>query len=320
MKKLMSVLVIFLVIQILLSGVLFSLDQDFGAFQSKQKLLEIELDQLDGIDIEAADNLKLSLVKKEGKWLLPDAFNAPVDNDKLQKVSDDLFALNISWPVATTEAAAPRFKVVDDKFERKISFRKGSETLKILYLGSSPGFKKIHARVDQKPEIYSIDFSAFEVTAKSDDWIDKNLLKMNPDEISKISTHKFSLSQKDHQWQFDNLEESKIAQQEKINSWINKVANLRYSSILGTEEKPEYGLSTPLLDYKVSKQSGDDIEFRVAKQQDDYILKSSSQPYYFKIAEYQIQALLDATIEKFSELKPVEIKENTKEEHQEMSQ
>ena len=55
--------------------------------------------------------------------------------------------------------AAKQFSVVDDKFERKISFTNKDNTQTKLYLGSSPGFKKVNARVDNETNTYKIEYN-----------------------------------------------------------------------------------------------------------------------------------------------------------------
>lgn len=304
MKKMTVILSAILAVQVVLAGILLSQDQGMGAFQSKKKLLGLELAKLNQVTIEAKDK-KVVLKKQQGKWQLPDHFNAPVDTNKLQKLTDKLFTLPVSWPVATTEDAAARFKVAKDEFEGKISFVKTDGTAKTLYLGSSPGFKKIHARVDGQAAIYSIAFAAYEAPVNIDDWVDKNLLAIDIDSINKVETDKLTLIRDGKVWQIGNLEEDKIADQEKINAWLQKLAKLQFNAILGSETKPEYGLDKPVFAAKLMPKSGEPINLAIGKMNNDYIIKSSSQPFYFKTGQYQVQALIDVGVNKFSAPKPV---------------
>ncbi len=303
MKKMTIILSAVLVVQLLLAGILFSQDQDMGAFQSKEKLLGLELAKLDQITIESKDK-KISLKKVQGKWILPEHFNAPVDDQKLSKITDKLFTLPVSWPVAVSEDSASRFKLTKEKFERKISFAKAGEILKTLYLGSSPGFKKIHARVDGQNAIYSIDFAAYEAPVSVDDWVDKSLLAIDVDSLSKVVTDKFSLTRNKDVWQVENLKEGTIASQEKITTWLGKLAKLQYSGILGTEAKPDYGLDQAVVKLKLIPKSGEQIDIVIGKMANDYVIKSTRQPFYFKASQFQVQALLDADVDTISEPSP----------------
>ncbi len=305
MKKMTIILSAVLAVQLLLAGILFSQDQDMGAFRSREKLLGLELAKLDQISIESKDK-KINLKKVQGKWILPKHFNAPVDDNKLRKLTDKLFSLPVSWPVATSENSASRFKVTKEQFEREISFAKGDDILKTLFLGSSPGFKKIHARVDGQNTIYSIDFAAYEAPVNVDDWVDKHLLTIDVDSLSKVTTDKFSLTRNGDIWQVENLEEGKVANQEKIQTWLGKLAKLQYNGILGTQAKPEYGLEKPVVSFKLTLKSGDQIDITIGKMANDYVIKSSHQPFYFKASQYQIQAILDTGVDTFSVPKPVE--------------
>jgi hypothetical protein len=303
MKKMTVILSAVLLVQVILAAILFSQDQEMGAFQSNEKLLGLELANLDQITIETKDK-KISLKKQQGKWILPEHFNAPADSKKIRNLADKLFALLVSWPVATSEVSAPRFKVTEDQFVRKISFAKSGKNLKTLYLGSSPGFKKIHARVDGQNDIYSIEFAAYETPVNVDDWVDKNLLVIDVDSLNKVVSDKFSLSRDGDSWQVDNLKEGKIANQEKIKTWLEKLAKIQYNGILGTEAKPEYGLDKAVITFKLMPKSGDPIKIAISKMANDYVIKSSHLPFYFKASQYQVQALLDANVDTFSEPRP----------------
>ncbi len=300
MKKMTVILSAVLLIQVILAGILFSQDHEMGAFQSSEKLLGLELAGLDQIFIETEDK-KISLKKQQGKWILPEHFNAPADSKKIQKLAERLLALPVSWPVATSEDSAARFKVAKDQFVRKISFAKLGENLKTLYLGSSPGFKKIHARVEGQNDIFSIEFAAYEAPVNVDDWVDKNLLAIDIESLNKVETDKFSLTKKDDAWQVDNLQEGKLGHQEKIKTWLEKLAKIQYNGILGTEAKPEYGLDKAVTTLKLMPKSGDVITIAIGKMANDYVIKSSHQPFYFKASQYQVQALLDANVDTLSE-------------------
>lgn len=307
MNKLIIILSGIFSVQVILAIIAFNVSEDMGRFQSKEKLLDLVLSDLDAIEIKSKQQT-LSLAKIDGQWQLINHFNAPVDEEKINQVTDRLFTLNTSWPVASTKEAAPRFKVADDEFERKISFKKGNKTIHMLFLGSSPGFKKIHVRTDSNTDIYSIEFSEFEATTKADDWVDKNLLKFNKDDLTQMVMGDLSFNKTDEGWQIDNLPENKTANQEKINDWLDKLTGLSYTSLLGDKEKPEYGFANPEKIIKLSLVPGKEFEIKLVKKDKDFIVKSSSQPYYFKSAEHQIQPLLDVTAEVFLEDQPEEEK------------
>ena len=159
MNRLIQVLSGVLFIQLVLAAILTFSGRDTGAFASKEPLLDLTLAKVDKITIVEEGKPALVLNKKGENWLIPGYFGFPVDQEKLGKVTDKLFGITKSWPVATTGAAWKRFKVSGDKFERKIVFSKADFVLNTLYIGSSPSYRKVHARLKDQDEVYSIEFS-----------------------------------------------------------------------------------------------------------------------------------------------------------------
>ena len=184
MKRKNLILSALLIIQLLLIVILFTAKLQVNAvFSSDQKLLNLQQTEFDTIAITAPGEPKLLLSKTDQQWTVPDYHDVKANQNKVNDMITKLLAINESWPVAKTESAAPRFKVASDKFERSISFIKQGENVKTLYLGSSPGIKKVHARVHGQDRIFSIDFSTFEISTQGKDWMDRNLLKLDGDEL-----------------------------------------------------------------------------------------------------------------------------------------
>ncbi len=169
MNRIMTILVAVLVAQGALALFLNMTGDDYSAFQPEEPLLAVELQTLDAITIEEADKT-LRLERKEGQWQLPKLANAPVSEIKFEQVLGKLNQLKKGWPGATTEDAAMRFKVSDKQFERKLTFYKGETIVQTLFIGTSPGFRKVHVRIDGDHNIYTVEFSAFELSVKPSDW------------------------------------------------------------------------------------------------------------------------------------------------------
>ena len=97
--------------------------------------------------VAVGEATRLELAKKNGAWVLPGAFDAPADGPKVSALLDRLAALKRGLPIATSEAALKRFKVVDADFERRLVLSSGGKTLATVYFGSSPGLRKSDARL-----------------------------------------------------------------------------------------------------------------------------------------------------------------------------
>ena len=71
---------------------------------------------------------------------------------------------------------------------------------------------------------------------------------------------------------------------------------MRIGSVLGTDTKPEYGLEEPELVIGLQHKGGEELEYRLGKHENgnDYVLKASSRPEYFRLPGYAGDALLEA--------------------------
>ena len=105
------------------------------------------------------------------------------------------------------------------------------------------------------------------------------------------------------------LAEAEESNESEINNLINKIAKLSFSEVLGKENQPEYQQQSPEMEIQLTIKSGDQIKyiFSKLKDTDDYVLKKSTDDYYFKMAGYVADGVLEFTREKL-------VKEKAKEE------
>lgn len=308
MTKKIQILTVALILQVILTVTLTMTGKDIGAYSSAEKLLGLDLGNLDKITISGQEDKTVVLLKKGDSWILPDYFNFPVDQQKLEKVSDKLFEINKPWPVATTDAAEKRFKVADDTFERKIDFASGDDIVKTLFLGTAPSYRNIHARINDQDAIYSIEFGVFETSAEGKDWVKKDYLHIAEDEITEIKLDGVMLKRQGKNFVVTGLDDTKVSNVEEIKKFVDKLSKLSFSEILASEDKPEFQQNTPTAEINVKIKSGDSFSYTLSKlkEKDDFVLKKSSDDYYFKVASYVAETIVDITWEKLVKEKPTE--------------
>ena len=115
------------------------------------------------------------LAKKDDAWRLPD--DLPADAAKVDEVIKKLADASAGWPVATSVSVQERFELVEDNHQRRLTLSAGGETVADIYLGTSPGYRKTHARRVDDDNIYAITFSNYQAGMKESDWLDKALLR-----------------------------------------------------------------------------------------------------------------------------------------------
>lgn len=313
MNRLVPILGIVLAVQLGLAALLsFSGNRDLGAVRTGEPLVQVDPARVDRIAIEAPGQATLVLEKKDGTWWLPDLYGFPAATARVGQLLDKLADLKPRLPVATSASAAERFKVAAKDFERKLVLASGKDTQATLYLGDSPGFRRIYARADDKSAVHEIEFALHEAGTKPDDWADKDYLHVKDDDVARAECAGLALERKDDKWVLDGLSDGEETSQEEAATVLYRLTELGFLSVLGTEAKPEYKQDTPALTCALTLKSGDKLTYVFSKpeQGNDYILKRSDRDYYFKAADYTVDALKNLKREKFvrakseSEAKP----------------
>ena len=145
-----------------------------------EPFLRFNAAQVHGIEITADENtLTLSQQPHKGnRWWLK-TLDLPADASQVDTLITKIATAGTSsWPITTSGSAHKRFEVTADNHQRLIRFKDNKDNeLAALYLGTSPGFGKVHARLAGEDEIYAIKFNNFEAEAEASAWIDGNLLQ-----------------------------------------------------------------------------------------------------------------------------------------------
>lgn len=251
-------------------------------------LLNVDRTKIDGITIVDDKGQKLTLRKSGAGWTLPDAQGLSADNEKVGQLLDKVLAASAPWPVATSGESAKRFEVTPDKFQREIKLLDGEQVIGDLYLGTSPGFKKVHARRADSDDVYAVAFANYEATARVDDWLDKALLKPNGDVTALSRPDHWRLQKKGDEWALDGAPGEKL-KQDVVTDLVNKIANLR---VMGVAEAPAEAAQPALL-LTASTSNGEfDYRFYQPQPNGDFIVTRNGQDGAFKFAAYIAEPLI----------------------------
>jgi len=288
-KRWVFVLSGLLAIQLVLIVAVNLTGEDYGAFQAEEKLLSFDEKELDGLRIEDG-TVSVMLKKHEDKWRLPESGDFPASQSSVERLLDKLAALEKGWPVAKTRGAARRFKVDEEHFERKLVLLSGEETQATLYVGSSPGFRKVYVRPGDGNEVFAVNFNTWDAEAKADQWIDKDILTLDESDVERVEMPGVTLQREDGKLEVADLGEEEQTNGKESRALLGKLTGLRIESLLGTEAKPEYRQDEPVLEIKMTRKGGEELSYRFSKPDDVayYVLKRSDLDHYFKVAEYAI--------------------------------
>lgn len=291
MKKFNQTLAIVLVAQVALAGLLIVMNAGSSGLGKAQSMLTFDKNKVDEIVITGEDKKLVTLRKTDKGWQLPDYKNLPVDAGKYNQLINKAMAMSASWPVSTTKSSVKRFEVAEDKFQRKIVFKHTGNVLDEIYLGTSPGFRKVHFRKQGQQEVYAVEFSNFNAPVNNDDWLDTALLQPQG-EMNKITGKDFNLEKKDSTWLLNGLAKNEQTKKSEADNLATQIRNLQVTKLVTDEEKTKIGTLKPTfqltIDVKNKMQT-----YQFFKEGDSLYVKHSDSDHYFHVAKFSADKLAE---------------------------
>ncbi|MCG6983599.1 MAG: DUF4340 domain-containing protein [Thiocapsa sp.] len=257
-------------------------------------LFSFTADQVQAIHIEGGAESTGVVIRRRGdSWILPDLADLPVEGSKVDQLLVGLAELKRSLPIATSEAARKRFKVADAEFERRLVLDGEHGPIASLLIGDSPGFRRVFGRPPDDPAVYDLKLALSDVSARRDDWIDMGLLHLEREQITRVGTDDWTLTKAgDGGWTLANTDQA--VDQQAVDSLLASLSNLGYRGVLGTDDDPAYNQQTPRLVLSIGLGDGSTRTYRISQAEDseDYVLKDTGRPWYFKLSEFDLGDLL----------------------------
>jgi len=321
MQKTIRLLALLLAAQLVMAVAVGWFDRGLSSPADAAPLIAVGGDRIDRITIEGPDDAKAVLAKAEGQWRIANAGDFPADGKRVEQLLERLQGLHGATPVATSASARIRFKVDEREFERRILLATGDETVATLYLGTSPGLRRIHARVDGEEAIHSVELAAYDVPPGASDWEDKALLAFAQSEVRSLEVAGLRISKADAVarpdgsrpdessdggakqaqapeagWVATGLDADERLAAEAVDKLVQRVADLRFVSVRGREARPEYGMEDPVLTMTLTRAGGEPLTYRLGKapDADDYTLQVSNRAEFFNLGSGTARSLVEA--------------------------
>ncbi|MBB5211141.1 DUF4340 domain-containing protein [Microbulbifer hydrolyticus] len=292
MKNLQMALSGVLALQLVLAAGLFWNTSARNQAQAQQtQLVQTKTDALKRLEI-AGDDERVTLVKKDGQWQLPDLHDLPVDSDKLDTLLAKLTALKGNWPVATSNSARERFEVAEDKFRKhlKLYTTDGDTPTAELLVGTSPGFRKVHVRRADDDAIYAVELNSFDLPENAGSWLDKTLLAAG--DIERIEGPDYQLRKNGDNWKFAtaNSDGKEIVvpavDPGKSRELASALEKLRVTS--PAEEIPDVE-ETEIV---VQSERGE-LRYHFAQADNKYYVRRNDREQVFEIAKYDFERVVN---------------------------
>ena len=312
MTRLTKLLAVLFVLQIGLVVGLKQTQTELSAPPSQMVLISIGDVEIDQLTIEGADGEQISLRKTGGSWLIPIDGDFPADQEKVENFLERLLELQRGLPIGTTPAALQRFMVEENNFERRITLHSDEILIADIFLGTSPRARMAHARNSKDTSVFEIKLATYEVPVKSEEWQDERVVQVPypdidaivlPGVVSLVRNRPSATGTNTNAdatpvpglWSSPELGPGESIQQESADALAMKIAVLRIIDVLGKDLETTYELTPPQLTLVIKTINDDTVVYEIGAivGEDDYVLKASTRPEYFRVPGYLVQSLLE---------------------------
>ena len=262
-----------------------------GSDSGAERFLAFDPAAVAKFTVAEADESVLLLREGEGDeaaWRLPGGL--PADGDKVDEVLGKLADLAAPWPVATSGDSAERFEVTESAHQRRLTLESADEVVADFFLGTSPGYRRVHARAAGEDEVYSVDFSNYEAPTDADQWLDKSLLGSAGEPSGIALDGAWHLSRKEGEWVVKAAADAEEApaDAEAADKLVGRFKDLR---VLGTVPDADEDQAASL--FVVADDQG---EHRLTlfrdEEADSYSLASNRVEGRFELASYVAEQML----------------------------
>ena len=249
---------------------------------------------VDKIRITGDNQQELVLQKSGSNWLLPGLHSLPADPGMVSGLLNGLMSQREEWPVAHSAAARQRFQVADYLFQRRIEFFSGSSALGTVYLGTSPGFRKVHARHGDQDEIFATNFNVFDAPANGSDWIDARLLQIRTP--MRVDADTYSIHREGGEWRSGS---GAKPDERELLSLLSALRSLQVKGVATEEQAQQLSGAEAELVLNIDSLPGK-ITLQLYRLAEVNFIRSSEYPVFFTLGSYAYDQLTSVDIERIS--------------------
>ena len=248
--------------------------------EAPQAFLSFDSATVDKLSISDGET-SVELLRIGEEWKYGD--DVPANKSKIEDVLKKLGNTSAGWPVGATGSAAERFEVTDNLFQRRLVAKAGEVLVADIYLGTSPSFRKVHARHASGGPVYSIDFSNYEVGAEENEWLDKGLFRPQGSIAGLERKGQFVTTKRNGTW---------ISGGDDLNqSEINKLA-ARFEGLSVTEPSDFQLPTDPWIQYSLDDEEGTQLLsiYRVSDE-NNYVITSDRTTGVYGLSSFVAEQL-----------------------------
>jgi len=305
-----ALLSVLFAVQIAITANLYWPDPELEVVQSIPLTL-LPPSTIDEIHIADIHGNETRLRRGEFGWSLPELDNLPADDRKVSALLKIVSSSGHGAPVADSVAARQRFRVASYHYQRRLRIHSEGKVYDEIYLGTSPGFRRVHARNDETDAIYSIGFNTFDASAIGNDWLDRNIMQVDAPDL--IEGPGFALVRDGAGWINQN---GGLPEARELDALLRALAGLQVDGVANEDNQRSIAELESTLTLTVTVGSRRVVLDLFSLDADRYIF-SSEHPVFFKLPAYDYDRLLglDTALLRGFTSPPVNEEDNTAEEN-----
>ncbi|MDG1944254.1 MAG: DUF4340 domain-containing protein [Halioglobus sp.] len=285
MNRIVTALLVVLLIQCGITAVVFWPQPKLAQITAAPALATFNSNAVDEIRIGDKYDNQAILVKSSGRWLLPAMENLPADAAKVDALLEGIINQPADWPIGVSAAARQRFQVVDYHFQKRLSFFSDGSELGSIFLGSSPGFRKVHARNQSQDAIYGITFNAFDAPSFDDAWLDPRLLQLRS--LLRIDADLYSVSFENGTW-LSGI--GRTPDQQELEALVGAFRSLMIEGVADQGMQRDLSVTEADLRFTIESLAGT-VTLELFSTEDQHFIHSSEFAQFFKISTYDFEQL-----------------------------
>ncbi|MFO0724586.1 MAG: DUF4340 domain-containing protein [Myxococcota bacterium] len=192
----------------------------------------------------------VNLVKNGTAWGIEGADGYPVDATKIDTLLKNVEKLKAGAPVVEKESFFKKLEVADDEYQRKVTLTHDGKEIS-FFLGSSPGFKRVHLRKAGEKAVVSVEgLAVWDVGSRAQDWVERAYYKIPENDVWAVNLKNSKGALRIEkapggEWAVIGAKASEAPKKSAIDDLVRKVATVNLEEPVGKAEKPEYGLQNP---------------------------------------------------------------------------
>lgn len=226
------------------------------------------------------------LLRLGERWSLPELGNLPADAAMVDRLLDALFSGGESWPVADSMESRQRFRVAGHHNRRRIRLLQEEDVLGTIYLGASPGFRKVYARNEAQNAVFSILFTAHDAPGNSGAWLDPMLLQIRAP--LKITADTYSLRRDGGSWLSGT---GRAPDERELNALLSALRSLQVEGLASEDAQRELADMEADLILSVQSLTGE-VTLELFHRDDRHFIHSSEYPLFFTFGAYDYDRLV----------------------------